>query len=137
MDQIPQIPEPPAALAGSGAAAWVYLGGVITAAVATLWNIFGKSHSAREEQKVVSTTVEMVDSSKLNRAVDDLTIAVKDLRVCVSTLIDRHDIRDERLAEINRKIDDALQRIRDAEIRREARAEALAEAARDRGAREG
>jgi demethoxyubiquinone hydroxylase (CLK1/Coq7/Cat5 family) len=99
---VEHIPEPPAELAKSSAAAWIYLGGVITTAVGALYGMFKKASPLKEETKVISTTVEMIDS--------------RQIMVTINKLI-------EISTDANSKIEAVLQRMRDDELDRKSRAD--------------
>lgn len=112
---VDQIPEPAGTLANSGSAVWIYLGGVITTAVATIYGIFKTPSPFKEETKVVSTVIEMVDTRQLMEALKKVI---------------------ELSTESNAKIDAISQRLRDEEIDRKARAEERAKISSEQTARE-
>ena len=115
-------PPEPTTFLGQISAGFVYAISLVGLVVGAAWQILSQRKVKREEPHVVSTTIEMVDTSTLAKGMRDM--------------MERSEIRDERILEIGRKIDDCIERLRrienEAEITRRARAEVAVELARER-----
>lgn len=113
-------PEP-TSLVGQVSSGVVYGLGLLFVTGTALWQ-FLSQRAKKDEPKVLSTTIEMVDSATIARGQRELQDAfARGFR----EMMDRGDIRDERIVALGRQMEDAIERLRKietmAEIERELR----------------